>query len=68
MEGKYNNILKPNVHYIELKKDYSNFSEVIEKIKDKKFLSLITKRAHDFVLENHLYEHRVNYILDQLTK
>ena len=68
LEGKYNNILKPNVHYIELKKDYSNFSEVIEKIKDKKFLSLITKRAHDFVLENHLYEHRVNYILDQLTK
>ena len=68
MEGKYNNILVPNVHYIELKKDYSNFREVVEKIKDKKFLSRITKRAHDFVLENHLYEHRINTILDEIIK
>ena len=68
LEGKYNNILTPNVHYIELKKDYSNFSEVIEKIKDKELLGKITKTAHDFVFENHLYKHRVDNILNELTK
>ncbi len=68
LEGKYNDILEPNVHYIELKKDYSNFSEVIEKIKDKKLLDKITKAAHDFIFENHLYRHRVDNILDELTK
>ncbi|MBT8506740.1 hypothetical protein B1F79_04690 [Coxiella-like endosymbiont of Rhipicephalus sanguineus] len=27
-EGEYSNILKPWVHYVPLKKDYSNFDEV----------------------------------------
>lgn len=34
-EGEYSGILKPNKHYIPLKKDFSNIKEVLNKIKDK---------------------------------
>ena len=39
LEGKYNNLLKPNIHYFSLKKDYSNFDEIIELIKNEKELN-----------------------------
>ena len=64
LEGKYNDLLKPNIHYFCLKRDYSNFDEVIELIKDEKKVKRISNDAYDHVLSNHLYEHRINHIID----
>ena len=67
LEGKYNNILKPNVHYLSLKKDYSNFDEIIEKLSDIKAITKIINNAYNHVITNHTYEKRINHILTSIT-
>jgi len=66
LEGRYNDILKPNVHYIELKKDFSNLDDVIEKMKNEKLREKIVNRTYDYALENHTHKHRIEYLLSQL--
>jgi hypothetical protein len=51
-EGSYSGLLKPNVHYLPLKKDFSNFSEVKEKILDKNYVSEIVTNAYTDVAIN----------------
>ena len=45
-EGKYSGVFKPWLHYIPLKKDFSNIDEVIEKVKDDLFLKGIAYNAY----------------------
>ncbi|MBL8590354.1 MAG: glycosyltransferase [Methylobacteriaceae bacterium] len=44
-EGEYSGVVKPNIHYIPLMKDFSNFDEVVRKITDDSFVSALTERA-----------------------
>ena len=67
LEGRYNDILKPNEHYLSLKKDYSNFKEILEYIKDNNKVKKITEQALSFVKQNHLYKNRVDHIIKQIT-
>jgi hypothetical protein len=60
-EGSYSGILKPGVHYIELKKDFSNFNDVIEKIKDDDYLDSITENAYLDIIENGKFSYK-NFI------
>lgn len=66
IEGQYNQIIKPGKHYIELKRDFSNFAEVLEKINDTKLVGEICESAYAVVSENHLYEHRVEQLFVEL--
>lgn len=56
--GEYSGILKPWIHYIPLKKDFSNMDEVVEKIRDIKFLKDMTERAYKDIVAsgNHSYK------------
>jgi len=47
IEGKYDGILKPNDHYIPLKRDFSNVDDVLEKLKDSKLLQHISDQAYE---------------------
>jgi len=49
-EGHYNGYLKPDLHYIPLKKDFSNFAEAIEKFRDREHCRRLTENAYDLVL------------------
>ena len=50
-EGEYQNILKPYIHYIPLKRDFSNIKEIVNFIKDdKERNSLVEKAFHDIIL------------------
>lgn len=49
-EGDYSNILKPDEHYIMLKKDFSNIDEVISKIKDKDLVKRIARKAYNDII------------------
>jgi hypothetical protein len=51
VEGRYNDILKPGVHYIEIKKDYSNLDEVLEAVKDEAGRRVMVDRAYRDVAE-----------------
>lgn len=66
LEGRYNDILKPDEHYIELKKDFSNIDEVIIKMKDDKLRKEIVDRAYEYVINNHTHKHRIQYLLSQI--
>ena len=45
-EGEYSGVLAPMVHYIPLKKDFSNFDEVVRMIGDRSLREEITSNAH----------------------
>ncbi len=45
-EGEYNGILRPNTHFIELKKDFSNLDSVIDLVMCDDKREEITKRAY----------------------
>lgn len=65
MEGEYNGILKPGIHYIELKEDYSNIDEVLKIVEDDKLRKEITDRVYKDIVESGKYNYQafVNYIL-----
>jgi len=68
LEGEYNGVLKPNLHYIELKEDYSNLSDVLEKIKDNKLRERLTERAYNDVVASgkYFYSTFVNSLLNEI--
>ncbi len=45
-EGNYSGILKKNKHFIPLKKDFSNFDEVIKKLSNNSYLQKMANRAY----------------------
>lgn len=61
-EGRYNDILKPDEHYISLKKDFSNIEGVMERFRDKNFLKNTVDGAYEYVINNHTYRHRLDLI------
>ncbi|MGC6511937.1 MAG: glycosyltransferase family protein [Parvibaculales bacterium] len=57
-EGSYSNVLEPDKHFIPLKKDFSNFAEVVEKIKSDDFIEAMTQQAYEDIIlsQNYSYE------------
>jgi len=54
VEGHYSGILKPNIHYLSIKSDFSNLNEVLELIKKPELLEEIAERAYqEIYLEGH---------------
>ena len=45
-EGEYSDVLRPMVHYVPLKKDFSNFDQVVELITDHISREEIVENAH----------------------
>jgi glycosyltransferase involved in cell wall biosynthesis len=45
-EGNYSGVVRPNEHYIPLKKDFSNINEVLSKLEDDAYLQQLTERAY----------------------
>lgn len=56
-EGNYSGVLEPNVHYLPLKKDFSNFAEIVSKLKDNIFVSEMIANAYADVVMNDEYSY-----------
>jgi hypothetical protein len=56
--GEYSGILRPWEHYIPLEKDFSNFAEVVRKIRDLDFLRDLTRRAYQDLIASERYSYR----------
>ncbi len=61
VEGDYAGIFKPNIHYIELKKDFSNLDDVLLKAKDKEMCEKIARRAYRDIIQSGKYTYK-NYV------
>ena len=58
-EGHYSGIMKPMVHYIPLKKDFSNFDDVIGMLSDRGLCDEVRSNAHRDLIASgdHTYAH-----------
>lgn len=56
-EGKYSNVIEPNVHFLPLKKDFSNLSEIVLKLRDEDLVESMVTRAYEDVLGNGTYSY-----------
>lgn len=57
VEGEYNHILKPWIHYIPLKKDFSNFQQVIQALSDDNLRETIVENAYRDIVQSHKYSY-----------
>lgn len=57
-EGNYSGVVRPNEHYIPLKKDFSNIDEVLAKLDDDAYLQQMTERAYREVVASGSYSYK----------
>jgi hypothetical protein len=57
-EGKYSGVMQPMVHYIPLRKDFSNFEEVIGMLRDEGLRREMTERAYRDLIASGRYSYR----------
>lgn len=63
LEGYYNGILKPDEHYIRVKKDLSNISDAINRFKDYSCRKEIVDKTFQYAMDEHTYRHRVKALI-----
>jgi hypothetical protein len=56
-EGNYSGVVKPDEHYIPLKKDFSNVAEVFARVSDLAHLEALTTRAYDQIIATGRYSY-----------
>lgn len=56
--GRYSGILEPGKHFIQLEKDFSNVDEVVEQLRDDRYIAQMTKTAYHDVIESREYSYR----------
>jgi hypothetical protein len=56
--GEYSGVLRPWRHYIPLKKDFSNFSAVVDRLRDLRFLQQMTDTAYEEIVRSGCYDYR----------
>ena len=56
-EGRYSGVLQPMVHYIPLKKDFSNLEEVLRLLQDESAVNQITERAYQDLIASGAYSY-----------
>jgi glycosyltransferase involved in cell wall biosynthesis len=57
-EGSYSNVVQPNIHYIPLKKDFSNVDDVLAKLADCKYIDRMTEQSYQDIVQSGLYSYR----------
>jgi glycosyltransferase involved in cell wall biosynthesis len=57
-EGNYSGVIQPNIHYIPLKKDFSNVDEVLSRLQDDNYLECMTERAYQDVIASGAYTYK----------
>lgn len=58
VEGTYNGILKPGVHYLELKSDFSNVDQVLSQVKEDRLRPQLVERAYKDIVESGAYTYQ----------
>lgn len=64
LEGDYNGILRPEEHYVSVRKDLSDVEDAVRRFRDDAYRQEIADRAYEYAMAEHTYAHRVDAILD----
>lgn len=67
VEGDYSGVLQPGLHYIELKRDFSNIDQVLATMQDENLREKIVERAYTDIVESHAYDYQsfVNLVFSE---
>lgn len=57
-EGQYSGILKPDRHYVQLARDFSNLNEVIDKLKETENMQAMIDRCYEDLIVSGKYSYR----------
>ncbi|MDF1645493.1 MAG: hypothetical protein P1U61_00720 [Legionellaceae bacterium] len=67
--GHYSGLCQPNVHYIALEKDFSNISDVLEKIQDTAYLQAMVDRTYaDLIASGNYARSKLTDLISQELK
>lgn len=58
VEGNYDGVFVAGRDYIEIKKDFSNIADVLEKVKDKEYCKRIANQCYENVVASGLYTYK----------
>lgn len=67
-EGGYSGYFEPDVHYIPLKKDFSNIDDVMAKFRDTAFCEKLTENAYELAIEELTYEKLIDKFYEALVE
>lgn len=67
VEGEYNHILKPHLHYIPVTKDFRNLDEALDQINNNTLISRMVDQAYEDIVESQTVDYRkfIQYVLDK---
>jgi hypothetical protein len=68
LEGSYNDILMPDIHYIKINRDMSNLKDAIVCLLNPDHYMHIVDSAYQYVIESHTYCKRLEYLVDSVVK
>jgi hypothetical protein len=57
-EGRYSGVLQPDLHYLSLRKDFSNLDDVLRQLADVDIRRTITERAYADIIQSGRYSYR----------
>lgn len=57
-DGSYSGVVQPDIHFISLKKDFSNIDEVFQKLQDDEYVKALTDRAYEDVVASGKYSYK----------
>jgi hypothetical protein len=68
--GHYMGALRPGVHYIEVKRDWSNLEEVFEQVRDRRLCEELAENAHRDLVRSgrHSYREFVRQVLEPVER
>jgi hypothetical protein len=66
VDGEYNGILKPDVHYISIRRDLSNIDEAVRRFRDEAYRQAMVDETYEYVMAEHTYDQRVRTLLGTL--
>jgi hypothetical protein len=59
LPGRYNDILRPDEHYLALARDFGNVDDVLARFRDVSERRRMVERTREYVLAEHTLRHRV---------
>lgn len=57
LEGEYSGILKPDIHYLSLKSDYSNLDEILARLHDLPAMQDMVNRTYEDIIASRKYDY-----------
>jgi Glycosyl transferases group 1 len=64
--GRFNDILRPDQHYLPLNDDFSNLEDILVRFSDPTQRRTIVEQAYAYVMDAHTYAHRMRLLYDIL--